>query len=100
MCLVLLPTSLTQHSHIYGMDSEIPELQCHLHAVFCIGHNFGTIISGKMLGTPTHCHTFVINDDTGQKKTSQLIPFCLTTTIIITEIRSLKNFDWVLQGRI
>jgi len=56
MCLVLLPTSLAQHSHSYGMDSEIPELHCHLHTVFCIGHNFETIISGEMLGTPTQCH--------------------------------------------
>jgi len=30
MCLVLVPTSLAQHSHSYGMDSEIPELHCHL----------------------------------------------------------------------
>jgi len=37
MCLVLLPTSLAKHSHNYGMDSEIPELHCHLHPVFCIG---------------------------------------------------------------
>jgi len=34
MCLVLLPTSLAQHSHSYGMDSEIPELHCHLHQGF------------------------------------------------------------------
>jgi len=49
MCLVLFPTSLAQHSHSYGMDSEIPELHCHLHTVglFSIGHNFETIISGK-----------------------------------------------------
>jgi len=26
MCLVLLPTSLAQHSHSYGIDAEIPEL--------------------------------------------------------------------------
>jgi len=51
MCLVLLLTSLAQHSHTYGMDSEIPELHCHLHTVFCIGHNFETIISGEMIGT-------------------------------------------------
>jgi len=49
------------------MDSEIPELHCHLHSVFCIGHNFETIISGEMVGTPTQCHTFVIYDDHGQK---------------------------------
>jgi len=49
------------------MDSEIPELRCHLHTVFCIGRNIETIISGEMLGTPTQCHTFVIYDDTGQK---------------------------------
>jgi len=67
MCLVLLPTSLSQHSHSYGMDSEIPELHCHLHTVFCIGHNFETITSGEMPGTPTQCHTFVIYDDAGQK---------------------------------
>jgi len=64
MCLVLLPTSLAQHSRSYGMDSEIPSLHCHL---FCMGRNFETIISGEMLGTPTHCHAFVIYDDTGQK---------------------------------
>ena len=63
----LLPTSLAQRSHSYGMDSEIPELQCYLNAVFCIGHNFETIISGEMLGIPTQCHSFVIYDDTGQK---------------------------------
>jgi len=67
MCLVLLPTSLAQFSHSYGMDTEIPELHCHLHTVFCIGHNFETIISGKMLVTPIQCHTFVMYDDTGQK---------------------------------
>jgi len=49
------------------MDSEIPELHCHSHTVFCIGHNFEITISGEMLGTPTQCHTFVIYDDTGQK---------------------------------
>jgi len=49
------------------MDSEIPELHCHLHTVFCKSHNFETIISGEMLGTPTQCQTFVIYDDTGQK---------------------------------
>jgi len=49
------------------MDSEIPELHCHLHTVFCIGHNFETIISGEMLGAPTQCHTFVIYDDAGEK---------------------------------
>jgi len=38
MCLGLLPTSLAQHSHSYVMDSEIPELDYHLHTVFCIGH--------------------------------------------------------------
>jgi len=32
-----------------------------------MGHNFETIISGEMLGTPTQCHTFVIYDDSGQK---------------------------------
>jgi len=67
MCLVLLPTSLAQHSHSYGMDSEIPELHCHLHTVFCIGHHFETIISGEMLGTSIQCHTFVIYDNTGHK---------------------------------
>jgi len=67
MCLVLLLTSLVQHSHIYGMDSEIIALHCHLHTVFCIGHDFETIISGEMLGTPTYCHSFVIYDNTGQK---------------------------------
>jgi len=97
MCLVLLPTSLAQHSHIYSMDSEIPVLHCHLHTVFCVGHNFETIISSEMLGTPNQCHTFVKHDDAGQKKTSQLIPCCLTTTSIITEIRSLKKFDWLLH---
>jgi len=35
-CVVLLPTSLAKHSHSYSMDSEIPELQCHLHSIFCI----------------------------------------------------------------
>jgi len=30
MCLVLLPTSFVQHSHIYGIGSEISELHCHL----------------------------------------------------------------------
>jgi len=48
-----MPTSLTQYSHSYGMDSEISELRCHLHNVFCISHNFETIISGEMLGTHT-----------------------------------------------
>jgi len=46
------------------MDSEIPELHCHLHTVFCTGNNFETIICGEMLGTPIQCHTFVIYDDT------------------------------------
>jgi len=27
-------TSLAQHSHSYGMDSEIFEPHCHLHTVF------------------------------------------------------------------
>jgi len=51
------------------MDSEIPELHCHLYNVglFCTGHDFETIIIGEILGTPTQCHTFVIKDDTGQK---------------------------------
>ena len=31
------------------------------------------------------------------ENTSQLIPFCLTTTSIISEIRSLKNFYWLLH---
>ena len=64
-----MPTSLAQRSHSYGMDSEIFELHCHLHTVglFCISHNFETIISGEMFGTPTQCHTLVINDDAGQK---------------------------------
>ena len=97
MCLVLLPTSLAKHSHSYGMDFEIPELHCHLHTAFCMGHNFETIISGEMLGTPTQCHTFVIYDDAGQKTHLKLIPFYLTTTSIITEIRFLKNFDWFLH---
>ena len=56
MCLVLLPTSLAKYSYSYGMDFEIPELQCPLHTVFCIGHYFETIISGEILGTPTQCH--------------------------------------------
>ena len=97
MCLVLLPTSLAKHSHSYGMDFEIPELHCHLHTAFCMGHNFETIISGEMLGTPTQCHTFVIYDDAGQKTHLKLIPFYLTTMSIITEIRFLKNFDWFLH---
>jgi len=67
MCLVLLPTSLAQHSHSYGIDSEIPELHCHLHTVFCIANNFETIICREMFGTPTQRHTFVIYDDDGQK---------------------------------
>jgi len=67
MCLVLLPTSLAQHSQNYGMDSEFSELHCHLHTVFCIGHNFQTIITSEMLGSPTQCHTFVTYDDTSQK---------------------------------
>jgi len=47
---------------------QIPELHCHLlNIVFCMGHNFETIISSGMLGTPTQCHTFVLYDDTGQK---------------------------------
>ena len=51
------------------MDSEIPELHCHLHTagLICIDHNFETIISGEMLGTPAQCYTFMIYDDTGQK---------------------------------
>jgi len=28
---------------------------------------FETIICGEMLGTPTQCYTFVLQDDTGQK---------------------------------
>jgi len=75
------------------MESKIPELHCHLHIVICIGHNFETIISGEMLGTPTQCHTFVIYDDTGQKTRLNLIPVCLTTPSTITKIRSLKIFD-------
>jgi len=67
MCLVLLPTPLAQHSHSYGVDSEISELHCHLHTVFCIGHNFETIISGEMLGTPTQSQAFVIYVDFAQK---------------------------------
>jgi len=51
MCRVLLPTSLAQHSQSYGRDSKIPELHRNLHTVFCIGHNFETIISGEMFGT-------------------------------------------------
>jgi len=47
MCLVLLPTLLAKHSYSYVMDVEIPELHCHLHTVFCTGHNFETIISGN-----------------------------------------------------
>jgi len=103
MCLVLLPTSLAKHSRSYGMDFEIPELHCHSHTAFCLGHNFETIINSEMLGTLTQYHTFVIYDDTGQKTRVKVIPFCLTTTSIITEIRSLKkleirslkNFDWL-----
>jgi len=34
-----------------------------LHIVFCIGHNFETIISGEMLGAPTQCLTFVLYDN-------------------------------------
>jgi len=58
MCLVLLPTSLAQHSHSYGVDSELTELHCHLglHTVFCKGHNFETIISDEMLGTSVSLH--------------------------------------------
>jgi len=67
MCLMLLRTSLAKHSHSYGMDFEIPELHCYIHTVFCTGHDFETITSGEMLGTPIQCHTFVIYDDTGQK---------------------------------
>jgi len=37
---------------------------------------------------------FVIYDE----NTSQLMPFCLITTSIITEIRSVKNFDWLLHS--
>jgi len=85
------------HSHSYGMDFEIPELHCHLHTVFRTGHNFETIISGETLGTPTQCHTFVIYHDTGQETRLKLISFCLTTTSIITEIMSLKSFDWLLH---
>jgi len=50
------------------------------------GNALKTIIIGEMLGTPTQCHTFVIYDDTGQKTGLKLIPFCLTTTSIMTEI--------------
>jgi len=67
MCLVLLPISLIQHSHIYGMDSEILQLHCHLHNLLCTGHTFETIISGEMLRTSTQCHTFAMYDNTGQK---------------------------------
>ena len=60
VCLVLLPTSLAQHSHSYGLDSEIPEPHCHLHTVglFSIGTNFETIVSGEMLDTLTQCPHF------------------------------------------
>jgi len=71
MCLVLLPTSLAQHSDSY-VTAWIPNSRTalsltSLHIVFCMGHNFETIISGEMLETPTQCHTFVLYDDTGQK---------------------------------
>jgi len=36
MSLVLLPTSLNQHSHHYGIDSYTPELHFHSHGGFCI----------------------------------------------------------------
>ena len=72
MHLVLLPTSLAQHSYSYGMDSEIPDLHLHLHTVFCIGHNLQTIISGEMFGNPTQCHTSVIYDDTGHSVCQQV----------------------------
>jgi len=35
MSLVLLPTSLNQHSHHYGIDSYTPELHFHSHGGFC-----------------------------------------------------------------
>jgi len=54
------------------MASEIPELHCHWHTVFCIGHNFETIISGEMLHTPTQCHIFMIYDDTGRDEHTEI----------------------------
>jgi len=38
---------------------------------------------------------YITHDDIGQKTRLKLILFCLATTSIITEIRSLKNFDWL-----
>jgi len=65
---VLLPTSLTQHSHSYlrhGFLNSRTTLSLTQH--ICIGTNSETITSGEMLDTPTQCHTFVIYDDAGQK---------------------------------
>jgi len=72
------------------MDSEIPELHCHLHTVFCIGHNFESIISGEMIGTPTQCHTFVIYNDTGQKTRLKLIHFVWQQQASLQKLGPLK----------
>jgi len=66
---------------------------------FASALNSETIIGVEMLGTHTQCHTFVIDDDAGQK--TRLNP---TNSILFEDKhhyrnfdRSLKNFDWILH---
>jgi len=58
---------------------------------------FETIISGEMRVTPTQWSHFWDIWRQWAENTSQLISFYLTTTSIITEIWSLKNFDSLLH---
>ena len=71
------------------MDSEIPELHCHLPTVFCIGQTLkpSLVVKYSVL-LPGVTLLWYIRP--WSENTSQLIPFCLTTSII-TEIRSLKK---------
>ena len=56
------------------------------------------IISGEMLCTPTQCHTYFCDIwRHWSENKSQLIQFCWTTTKIVTEMRSLKNFGCLLH---
>jgi len=45
-----------------------------------------TILCGEMLGTPTHCHAFVIYDDTGQKT-------CLNSSLFDKNEHYYRNFN-------
>ena len=65
-----------------------------------IRHNFETIISGEMLGTPTQCHTLVILRDehgSGLDRTgSGLKPILAGSELDRTAIFSkLANQDWI-----